>query len=1218
MSAPNFSVIRDVEAYSVSASNFLQVPFVSTLENVQRPGELTAFGDELYLANRLGIPQLIAGGLSSLESAGSSPNTVSIYQGQIGDVAYIKGLVAGPNITLTATADDIIVSALAGASTSVISVATGQTLLASPSPAATVKGIVAGAGILATSNSTDVTVSANIASVGAGISLLSTPSSIKSVVAGQNITVTSNLSELTISAAPQLTVVSDAGTTPGHISILSTPSSTKGINAGANVTITDTATDFTISSGLSNLTDAGVDPGKFPLVVSGTGPNLSVKALVPGTGITLSSTATDITISANAITLSDVGTGTHTSLVSNGTGPNLSIKGLSASPGVTLTDVGGNVNISAPNNNLVVDSVMIPIVGTAMPGNILSYDGTNLVFTIPAGSNRVVRAATTQSIETMNGTSSVVFSLNGGNNGRRMLTITGFALVFDGVSIGIGTRVLIRLSSNPLWNGIYYLESIVGNVKVLQLALDAYAINPMDIISVSDGYLNKGAQFVVTSSPGINGALIFARSNIVTGTVIGPTGALSTNTYVGENTGGDNQANQGVTSVGYFAGAWDPPTRPVGPFNATFLGAYAGYNAAAFECIYIGYGCGRANGIQTQQGVFDTPIHNIGLGNNLYQQAINGSFNILMATNSGAAFPTTDHCLVIVSEPSPASNAQMESTVVLGVRCGFDGGGFDNVLVAVGGSASDAFESVGLGIGISLNGGISRAVMVGAFAVSGSNGVAIGDTATTTSGVAIGQAANSQSGISLGLSALSVGNGIAIGPNSRGNQGIAIGEMSTSNVITTTSLGWSAGKVSLASAINNSFYGYASGISVTSGTQNSAYGSQSLYWNNTGINNCAYGFNSMGWNAGLDVGRVAAAFNNNSCFGQNTMLFQRSGDFNSVVGVSALRGSTPTMVAPILNTANSNVAFGAEAMNWVQTATNNVGIGRDTLKFAGTAVGNTATGYQSMFCNATYNITNNVSSNSAYGFQSLYPDPATAVAATMSNNAAFGYQTMFFCGPTVTNGSAFGANTFKNVTGTNNSGFGANVGATLTNGTGNTLLGASANVSVSGAIDRIAIGRGVTCSTDSTAAIGAGSTTWLYASSGGVGVSGNVTSAGFYSLAPAVTKNGVGTPAAYALTAAEFGPGMLVTSITPGATAETYNLPSAVNIVARMPGAVVNSSYYWNIRNEGGNTITLVAGVGVSFGTGLTTIPTLKSVIFKVTITSATTVVVQRFLQGDI
>lgn len=466
---------------------------------------------------------------------------------------------------------------------------------------------------------------------------------------------------------------------------------------------------------------------------------------------------------------------------------------------------------------------------------------------------------------------------------------------------------------------------------------------------------------------------------------------------------------------------------------------------------------------------------------------------------------------------------------------------------------------------------------------------------------------NGTGGITFGTGATAT-TGIAIGTTATTTAGIAIGELASANIITSTAVGWSSFKSVTGAAANNTGFGHQTGFNITTGTQNTAVGSNALYFNTTGINNTAVGFNAMGFNSGLDGIRVPAAVNNNTAIGQNTMLFMQTGDFNTVLGVSAMRGSTPSVIAPTLNTASSNVCIGAEAMNWVYTATNNCVLGRDSLKFAGITTSNCTYGYQSGFCNTTYNMTNNISSNCAFGYQSLYVNPATATAANMSLNSAYGYLAMNFCGPLATNNCAFGANSLRLITANDNVAYGSDTGATLTTGTGNTLIGTSADVNLASAVDRIAIGRAITNTVNSTVIIGNAGTQYFSA-----GVNGSISQA-HYVLAPAVTKVSVG---AYTITAAEMQPGSVCVS-TSQAGPETWTTATATDIIARLPNTITGASYIFYLRNEGANTITLAAGAGVTFGSGTYTVATVTCVTFKVTVTSGTTVTMQRVVSGPL
>ncbi len=207
-----------------------------------------------------------------------------------------------------------------------------------------------------------------------------------------------------------------------------------------------------------------------------------------------------------------------------------------------------------------------------------------------------------------------------------------------------------------------------------------------------------------------------------------------------------------------------------------------------------------------------------------------------------------------------------------------------------------------------------------------------------------------------------------------------------------------------------------------------------------------------------------------------------------------------------------------------------------------------------------------------------------------------------------TTGVSIGVSAGANISlGTANTVIGGSAGATLTSGTGCTLIGSTANVSSAGATDRIAIGRATSCAVNSTAVIGAGGVIWATMSSGGIATPGSA-QAGIYTLNPLVTKTNAG---AITLTVSEFGPGAVITS-TAQAGPETWTTPTAANIIAKMPGAAIGMSYKWTLRNEGGNTITLAAGVGITLGSGLYTTLTNTVTKYKIVFTSLSAVTVQR------
>lgn len=648
------------------------------------------------------------------------------------------------------------------------------------------------------------------------------------------------------------------------------------------------------------------------------------------------------------------------------------------SAGQVMTWNGTNLVFTgyAPNDNLVVNGVTIPIVGTVANGNVLQYNGSQFVFTAPSGSNRIVRCATTQSLETYPNVTSVVFSLTGGNNSRRRLTVVATALTFDGVLVDVNMRVLIKNSTTGTWNHIYYCESIVGTTYVFQLALDAYAIAIMDIISVSDGYRNKGAQFVITSVPNINAAIVFGKSSIVTGTPIGPTGSITTNTYAGEETGMDNTIVYDMTCVGHSAGGCDSPAVPNTGYQSVMIGTRAGFNATGIQCVYMGTDAGRA--FVKQTGAFPSD-YNIGIGFKACSGNNFGSYNIVLSNANNVLMPGATKTVQILSNCTYNTGARHTDVIAIGTMCNIAGGSTDCTFIGTNSSWALCTNTVAIGSYMNVTSDTADSVSIGSFSYARTNCVSIGTSATSdASGIAIGNTAASNGGI-------------AIGTNSRATGGIAIGELASANIVTSTAIGWSA--------------------------------------------------------------------------------------FANVTGAAA-----------------------------------------------------------------------------------------------------------------------------------NNTGFGYNVGSTLTTGTGCTLVGAGANVSSATAVDRIAIGRAISNTVDSSAVIGNNSIPYITANATGC------TAQAYYQITPAVTKASAGT---YTITAAEMQPSSVIVS-TSQAGPETWTTATAALIIARLPTPTVGASYLFYLRNEGAFTITITAGTSVTLGSGVYTVTATTCVTFKVTLTSATTVTIQRVMSTPI
>lgn len=474
--------------------------------------------------------------------------------------------------------------------------------------------------------------------------------------------------------------------------------------------------------------------------------------------------------------------------------------------GNILTYDGTNLQFlpPAPNDNLVVAGVTIPIDGGAQIGTRMQFDGANMVFTPQPGTNRVVRCTNTQPLDTYPNFVSIDFSLNGGNNGRRMLTITGSLLNFDGISIGTNTRVLISGSTDPLWNNIYYLESITPgppNTYVFQLALDAYTMSRMDVISVSDGYLNKGAQFVVTSASTADTAVIFGRSSIVTGAVIGTTGRITTNTYVGENSGGDNNfITVDVTAIGYDCNNCTSPPRPY-TFETASAGTRAAYNASGYQCVFLGCDAGNAPVKQVQD--FDGNDFMINIGYKSGSGDLPGRRSIVVSNWANDTYPRMVDSIQLLSNCGYSFFDPHLYALCIGASCTLLGGSTDVVMVGTNCTFGPTVESVLIGDHIVTDFGMSRATIVGSYAAGYIESVSVGSHSISGEGVAIGCYASAIEGV-------------AIGRNAGPVYGVAIGELARANSQSTTTIGWTA--TPSGSGANTTVIGYNAGTTLTTGT----------------------------------------------------------------------------------------------------------------------------------------------------------------------------------------------------------------------------------------------------------------------------------------------------------------------------------------------------------------------------------------------------------------
>lgn len=233
-------------------------------------------------------------GIYNLSSVGSGQSLVNLG---VGSDFKTKSLIAGSNITLNSTSDDITISSSTIQST-LSSVGFGYTLInpTSTFPDFKLKGILAGQDIGITPDDTDLILTnlspaslITINSSGVGLSLVNTNLTsnpnlyLKSIISNTGISIANNTNDLTITnSSPASSInITNAGAGNSLLSSNTNPSfTTKGLLAGTNMSITSSSTDLTLSPDLTGVVLKAGD------VMTG---QLTVPALVINTGTVINS-----------------------------------------------------------------------------------------------------------------------------------------------------------------------------------------------------------------------------------------------------------------------------------------------------------------------------------------------------------------------------------------------------------------------------------------------------------------------------------------------------------------------------------------------------------------------------------------------------------------------------------------------------------------------------------------------------------------------------------------------------------------------------------------------------------------------------------------------------------------------------------------------------------------------------------------------------------------
>jgi hypothetical protein len=290
-----------------------------------------------------------------LESAGGEVSLVNMG-------LVIKGLTAGTGIALDASnPHEIIINATDALAITLGSTGAGESLVsASTGPALATKSIVAGSNVSLVATSDDVTINAadapaiTLGSTGAGESLVSAGTgpalATKSIVAGTNVTLTPTANDVTITSVTT-TLADDAAATTGAgtASIVTAPSPissdlrVRRITQSTGITITQSGANVQVSNSTTLASAGGTS-----IVVSGNAPAYSIKGVSESGFLEDVSTSTSVILDNRWIRVSDSSGGVppKTGSAASATGANAVAIGSSA-----VASGNGSVQIGSGTNS---------------------------------------------------------------------------------------------------------------------------------------------------------------------------------------------------------------------------------------------------------------------------------------------------------------------------------------------------------------------------------------------------------------------------------------------------------------------------------------------------------------------------------------------------------------------------------------------------------------------------------------------------------------------------------------------------------------------------------------------------------------------------------------------------------------------------------------------------------------------------------------------------
>jgi hypothetical protein len=470
-------------------------------------------------------------------------------------------------------------------------------------------------------------------------------------------------------------------------------------------------------------------------------------------------------------------------------------------------------------------------------------------------------------------------------------------------------------------------------------------------------------------------------------------------------------------------------------FAATYVGAYAGYYNEGDYNTYVGYFAGTGQNVSVPR----TAIENVGFG------ALGLRFINAGKSNSSVGYGT------MYFRTNGNSNVAMGTRALHGNALGASGS--NNV--AIGDSAAfrnqNALRNIALGSFAGFNNQNSNDIIAigdsALFANASVENFAIGNSAgrnnTNTRNFFIGNRAGYNN--TIGTLNFFIG-ALAGEGNVNGNENMAIGRGAFQTAQTTyanTAIGRLSGQYHQ-SGDYNTYLGFLAGRNDTSGVANTFIGSLAGQFNRTGYYNTGVGHQALSNNR-TSPGNVA--------IGMNAMFNHKFGGTNTAVGYEAMIDDT---------SGTNNTAMGWRALRFNYAGSNNVALGVGALEFGRNLNDNTVVG---RFAGANVEgeqnvlIGRNAATNSTSLNRAVIIGYEAGLASTANENTAVGYFAMREH-TTGLNNTSLGAYSMRYANGTENATVGYNAlrGNAVHTASANSVLGFNAMLQATTAGQNVAIG----------------------------------------------------------------------------------------------------------------------------------------------------------------